>query len=85
MVYQGLGTNSLKLLELEYLDVRLGKIYIPSGTILNARTLPLQPSQILLMQESVQIHHEIIANFIKANEHKLFPIGNKTKFSSILK
>ncbi len=78
MVYQGLGTSSLKLLEVEHLDVRLGKIYIPSGTKLNSRTLKLQPCQILLMQEYIQIHHEVIANF-------LFPIGNKTKFSSITK
>lgn len=80
-----LGTSSLKNIELEHLDIRKGEIYIPSGTTLNARTLKLHSSQILIMQDYLQFHHETIVNHIKTNEHKLFPLGEKTKFSSITK
>ncbi|RMZ59705.1 site-specific integrase [Chryseobacterium nematophagum] len=85
MIHQGLGTSSLKCLDVEHLDIRKGEIYVPSGSTLNERMLKLHSSQILLMQDYLQFHHETIVNHIKANKDKLFPLGNKTKFSSITK
>ncbi len=51
LVYQGLTTSDLKRLELEHLQVRKGKIYVPKGRLGNRRTLELKPWQVMDFME----------------------------------
>lgn len=51
LVYQGLKREELETLRPEHLKLREGKIQIPAVSKNNGRTLPLQPHQILDLQE----------------------------------
>lgn len=50
MIYQGLDSGQMARLELRYLNLEEGKIYIPSGRKSNARLLQLDTLQILPMK-----------------------------------
>lgn len=83
MCFQGLGNASLKALEIEHLKLDRGKMYIPSTTRTKARNLELRSAQIadlLLYQNEIR---EVLNQRVKVNQHKLFPTGDKTKFTSI--
>jgi integrase/recombinase XerD len=51
MIYQGLGINTLKALEVEHVDLTNGTIYAPESKQSNNRTLDLQVFQLLSMQD----------------------------------
>jgi len=53
MVYQGITTGELAKLETGHVNLKDGKIYIPSTRKSDARTLKLQASQILPLQEYI--------------------------------
>jgi len=83
MVFQGLGNASLKALETTHLKTSKGKIYIPSTTRTKQRNLELRSVQIADLLEYESTVREVLNQRVKVNHHKLFPTGNKTKFTSI--
>ncbi|WP_431167662.1 tyrosine-type recombinase/integrase [Tenacibaculum halocynthiae] len=68
LVYQGLGTSELRRLELEHLEVRKGKIYVPRGRIGNRRTLELKPWQIM---DFIEYLNEIRPQLLPNNNQEL--------------
>jgi integrase/recombinase XerD len=83
MVFQGLGNASLKALEMEHLKLNRGKIYIPATTRTKARNLELKSFQMHLFLEYQSTYREVLNQRVKVNQHKLFPTGDKSKFTSI--
>lgn len=83
MVFQGLGNTSLKALEINHLKLQRGKIYVPSTTRTKARNLELKSVQMGLLLEYKNSYRELLNQRVKVNQHKLFPIGDKSKFTGI--
>ena len=72
LVYQGLKTEELGKLEVSNVKMKEGKIEIPGGRKSNARTLQLEPHQVLEMYDYVlQVRKEIIERS-EAKTEKLF-------------
>ncbi len=83
LVFQGINNAGLEALGLTHLKLSKGKIYIPSTTRTRARNLELKSIQIVDL-----LHYEkeiipILHQRVKVNHHKLFPLGDKTKLTSI--
>jgi integrase/recombinase XerD len=53
LVHQALASSELVRLELKDIDLAEGTIYVKGSKKLDARTLPLEPSQILLFQDYI--------------------------------
>jgi len=79
MVYQGLTTGELSKLETNHINLKEGKIYVPSTRKSNSRTLKLQANQILPMQNYLD---EIRPKTIKIETEKLFPAKKFTDLVS---
>jgi integrase/recombinase XerD len=68
-IYQGLQEQELAKLEINYLQLDKGKIYVPSTKRTNKRTLDLKPFQILplheyLLTERKSLNDEIEGNYL---------------------
>lgn len=50
MIYQGLQSGELAILETEDVNLTEGSIYVPEGSRWNARSLPLQSGQLLILE-----------------------------------
>lgn len=83
MVFQGLGNASLKALEIDHLKLDRGKIYVPGTTRTKARNLELRSVQIAELLQYQNDARDILSRRIKMNQHKLFSLGDKTKFTGI--
>ena len=83
LVFQGLNNAGLEALELAHLKLNKGKIYIPSTTRTKARNLELKSIQIVDLLHYEREITPILHRRVKVNHHKLFPVGHKTKFTSI--
>ena len=82
IVYQGLNTTDLSNLQIEYLQLSKGKIYVPSTTRSNARELELKPWQIM---EFIAYQNEvrpIIQNKIGNHSEQLF--NTNARFNAIV-
>jgi integrase/recombinase XerD len=53
VVFQGVGSKELNLIELKDVDLLNGKIYVPGARTTNARTLDLKAQQLLLFQDYI--------------------------------
>lgn len=88
LVYQGLKTEELNKLDVKDLKLRAGKIEIPGGKRSNARTLTLEPHQMLDVYEYVmQVRPQILATS-KQDTDKLFASeegGNKLRIDFLMK
>ncbi len=51
VVFQGLASNELGIIEVKDVDLMNGTIYIPATRTTNSRTLELKPQQLLLFQD----------------------------------
>ena len=82
IVYQGLNTTDLSNLQIEYLQLSKGKIYVPSTTRSSARELELKPWQIM---EFIAYQNEvrpIIQNKIGNHSEQLF--NTNARFNAIV-
>lgn len=84
LVYQGLISTNLMALEVEHLQLNKGTIYIPGSRKNVPRTLPLQPPQIIALQEYMQGVRPILQEHIGCYDEKLIPTHNP-QFNTILK
>ncbi len=72
LVYQGLKTEELGKLEIKDVKLKEGKIEIPGGRKSNARTLQLEPHQVLEMYDYILQTRKEILERSKMKTEKLF-------------
>jgi len=88
LIYQGLSSKDVQNLEVESVNLETGKVHILSkkGERLNSRILRLESIQIIELQEYINQTRKELLNLIKAKKEtkKMFPVGERTKFSSVL-
>lgn len=56
LIYQGLMAGELASLKLSHIDLEAGTVYVNSGRVLTARTLPLLERQIELISDFISNH-----------------------------
>jgi integrase/recombinase XerD len=85
LIYQAIRIQELEKLKIKHLKLAEGKIEIPGGHRRNTRTMPLEASQILLLQEYVEtIRPELLIAFnIETDQLFIGPAGDKTLGNSI--
>jgi site-specific recombinase XerD len=87
LIFQGLESGTLKVLEISHIDLEKGIIQVPSvsESKLNSRKLPLESIQIIPLQYYINHTRNQIINLVKAPENttKLFPQSTQNKASSI--
>jgi len=80
VVYQGVSSSELPLIEVKDVDLIQGTIYIPAIRTTNGRTLQLQPFQLLLMQDYLlKVRPEILLQANKISECLLVSTGQSKK------
>lgn len=85
LVYQGLNTRDLQLLEVEHIKLYKGKISIPGTKKSNAREIELKPWQILEFMEYLnEIRPRILKETNKETEQLLLPIGKSFKLHNTI-
>ncbi|CAM1343241.1 tyrosine-type recombinase/integrase [Tenacibaculum amylolyticum] len=72
IVYQGLNTTNLKSLQLEHLQVRKGKLYVPSTKRSNAREIELKSWQVVDLLEYINEVRPQIAKYNDIYNENLF-------------
>lgn len=88
LVYQGLDTKDVSVLQLEHLQIHKGKLYVPSRRRSNARELELKPWQIMeCMEYQNEVRKVLIAKLNNYEDTgKLFPYGERfTIINTIIK
>jgi integrase/recombinase XerD len=83
LIYQGINTQELGLLEPEHLKLREGKIIIPGTLRSNRRTLNLEAHQMIDLQEYIQKTRMLILEITEKQTEKLFmSIGQSSSMSN---
>ena len=72
IIYQGLNTQELELLEPGHLKLRAGKIIIPGTARSNRRTLKLEAHQMIDLQEYISRTRNVILDITEKETSKLF-------------
>jgi site-specific recombinase XerD len=86
MLYQSLDTKDLKLLSVNDIKLREGKIFIPGTRRSNERELKLEALQIIdLMEYLYKTRNEILQFTHKQSEQFFISIGTSDRFHSIMK
>ena len=76
VVFQGVGSSELRIIELKDVDLMNGKIYIPATRTTNSRTLDLQAKQLLLFQDYIiNVRSEILKEANKSSAYFLVNHG----------
>ncbi len=85
LIYQAIRIHELEKLRIYHLKLAEGKIEIPGGRRSNHRTMPLEASQILELQEYVETIRPELLNAFNIETNRLFigPAGDKTLGNSI--
>ena len=81
MIYQALNTSTLKKLEVQYINLEKGTIYIPSSKKSNKRTLMLQSHQILPLHTYLLKTREEL----EVTGHRLFSENLTSQINSMFK
>ncbi len=85
LVYQGLNTRDLQLLEVENIELYKGKITIPGTKKSNIREMELKPWQLMEFMEYInEIRPKILKHTNKNTEQLLLPIGKSFKLHNTL-
>jgi site-specific recombinase XerD len=85
LIYQGVATDDIKNLEPTHLELREGKITIPSAKRSNERSLKLESHQIFDLYDYVNDIRKQILTLTKKNSTKLFmSIGKGNKLQNSL-
>ncbi len=82
MVYQGLGTTTLKALQYDHIQLEKGRIYVPSTRNSNSRVLELKPQQMIPLIQYLEKHREILQDKLENYSNDLF-LCNTEKFALI--
>lgn len=72
IIYQGIAADDIKNLELSHLELREGKVTIPSTKRSNERTLKLEPHQIFDLYDYINETRKEILKLTKKESKKLF-------------
>ena len=85
LVYQGLNTRDLQLLEVENVQLYKGKITIPGTRKSNTREIELKPWQLMEFMEYInEVRPKILRETSKATEQLLLPIGRSYKLHNTI-
>ncbi len=85
LVYQGLNTRDLQLLEVENIQLYKGKIQIPDTKKSNPREIELKPWQLMEFMEYInEIRPRILKETTKATEQLLLPLGKSFKLHNTI-
>ena len=85
LVYQGLNTRDLQLLEVEHLQLYKGTITIPGTRKSNTRELELKPWQLMEFMEYIkEVRPIILAQTHKETEQLLLPMGKSNNLYGVL-
>jgi site-specific recombinase XerD len=85
LIYQGVATDDIKNLEPTHLELREGKITIPSAKRSNERSLKLESHQIFDLYDYINEIRKQILTLTKKNSTKLFiSIGTGNKLQNSL-
>ena len=85
LVYQGLNTRDLQLLEVENIQLYKGKIEVPGTKKSNTREIELKPWQLMGFMEYInEIRPQILKETNKATEQLLLPLGKSFKLHNTL-
>lgn len=83
LVYQGLNSSTLAVLQTEHIELYKGKLYVPSTKKSNARTLDLKSWQVIELLEYINEYRPTIQKRIRLHNDILFPL-NTSQFNTIL-
>ena len=76
VIFQGVGSKELNLIELKDVDLLNGKIYVPAARTTNARTLDLKAQQLLLFQDYIlNVRSTILKEANKTSDYFLVNHG----------
>lgn len=85
LLYQGLDSKDFKLLRIEDIKLREGKIFIPGTRRSNEREIKLEALQIMdLMEYLLKTRNEILTLTGKSSDQLFISIGSSEKFNNIL-
>ncbi len=85
LVYQGLNTRDLQLLEVENIQLYKGKITVPGTKKSNTRDIELKPFQLMEFMEYInEVRPRILKETNKATEQLLLPIGRSFKLHNTI-
>ncbi|SEC57164.1 integrase/recombinase XerD [Tenacibaculum sp. MAR_2009_124] len=85
LVYQGLNTRDLQLLEVEHIQLYKGKIAIPGTRKSNTRELELKTWQLMEFMEYINaVRSEILERTDKETEQLLLPMGKSSNLHGVL-
>ena len=85
MLYQSLDTKDLKLLKVNDVKLREGKIFIPGTRKSNERELKLEALQIIdLMEYLLKTRNELLQLTGKKTEHLFISIGTSERIANIM-
>lgn len=80
LVYQGLNTRDLQLLNVEHIQLYKGKIEVPGTKKSNTRDIELKPFQLMEFMEYInEIRPRILKETNKETEQLFLPIGTSFK------
>lgn len=82
VVYQAIDSKTLKSLNVSNIDLNRAEVYVPSNIRSNSRTLSLEPHQISVLKEYLELHRPILQKKINCFTEVLFPL-NTRRFSII--
>ncbi len=77
MVYQGLGTTTLKALQYNHVQLEKGRIYVTSTRNSNSRVLELKPQQMIPLIGYLEKHREILQDTLGNYSNDLFLCGTE--------
>ena len=85
LIYQGVNSSEIAKLEVEHIDLKKGKLYIPGGKRSNSRELPLAAHQILELQSYITQTRPLLLEFTEKKSEKLFTsFGASEKLNNTL-
>jgi len=85
LVYQGLNTRDLHLLEVAHIQLYKGKIKVPGTKKSNTRDIELKPFQLMEFMEYIhEVRPKILEQTNKATEQLLLPIGKSFKLHNTI-
>lgn len=81
VIFQGCNTSTLKAIKIHDVNLEQGRIHLPQTKRINARNVPLEPSQIFLMQKYLikraEVYSHSEALFLKRMDNTLFHLRNR--------
>jgi site-specific recombinase XerD len=85
LVFQGLTSHELEILQLKDVELRAGKVHVPGGRRHNPRTLTLEAAQVMdLMEYTLSVRPELLKTNAKTTEALIVTSGSGHELSNML-